>query len=55
MKSAKKGRRDQVVPLRHSACACADHIYKREQILNRLKVMNSRVDDLAMKVKKVEK
>ncbi len=45
---------DKVVPQSDPACCCTDHIYKKERIFDQLRAMNSRINDLAVKVQKAE-
>jgi hypothetical protein len=54
VKSAKEGKGDQVVPQDHPASAWAHQIHQREQRFENLKATNSRVNHLAIKVKKTE-
>ncbi len=39
----------------HPPFTCEDHIYEKKQIFDKLKAMNLRVNNLAMKIKKAEK
>jgi hypothetical protein len=52
--SVKKRKGDQAVPQNQPACACTDCIQEREWMLEKLKVINSKVNSLAMKLKKAE-
>ncbi len=54
MKSGKEGKSVQVLPPGHPSCTSGDNIYERELVFDKLKAMNSRVSDHAMKVKKAE-
>jgi hypothetical protein len=55
MKSVGKGQGDHVVLQNHPACACADWIKEWELMFEKLKKNNSKIKDLAIKVKKATK
>jgi hypothetical protein len=54
MKSVREEKGDQGMSQSHPACVYADRIQEREWILEKLKIMNSKVCDLSMKVNKAE-
>jgi hypothetical protein len=54
-KILREGKRDQVLPQSHPACACTDRIQEMEWIFEKLMMMNSKVRELTVKVEKTEK
>jgi ATP-dependent helicase YprA (DUF1998 family) len=54
MKIVREGKVNQLVPQSHPVCTCTELHSRQRADLEQLKMMNSKVNNLTLKVKKVE-
>jgi hypothetical protein len=54
MRNMKLEKGDKILPQNYPACSCKSQIQERERMFKKLKKMSPKLDDLDVKVKKVE-